>query len=1440
MKKQTLLWTALPNGMDEPVSPHRLRLSAFVSIRLESDEAPLHKLADYPDFTAWPDRAAAATFQVAFEPGGPTLPATRVSEPSPPHWAALFGPNAPVKPYAYEGLQARAIRSYPLAHVAGFVKSLHQLAYQLSPEDAPSVGRLMQGGLAEITPDRLARVATQIEANLRNPQLRAMPPAAANAALDFAQAMRFHKRPAAGPPKFVIALPPAIDFHQALGMLASYPTLLRSFAVVLDLEVAVGAQLGAIAAAQTVRLVPTWTPGGAVPTTNATPRTRFQLDAARGIFLPASTAPAPEIIDGYLDLHPHAAQTHQLLAIDVDADAIKTVNTAHSFQREIGDFKAPDAPQADHLPSRTSGGIAVAKTGRAFALARRIDGMAQRNAQLAGDPAAHQTQGIDDLRRGWRVDVFDAAAGRWFPLCARQGTAVILDGEGLTQVADDIADEGFVETGATQDAADEGAGPDLYLHEALFRWAGWSLVAARPGDTIRPDDTPGGPDGDLDPNFRLRADLAAKPGSLPRLRFGRTYRLRARAVDLAGNSVPFGDPAAADFARASAPQAYHRCEPVTYPVSALRAAPDTTVGEGLETLLIRSNFDEAADAYAAASGLPHHNERHVAPPRATQWLAEQHGTFDTPAGLDAAAYALIVARDRSLADVGQKVFFGDKDPYVVHPEAQLTLPYLPDPLSRGAALRGLPGMDPAAVLHIPFDGAWPSRQPFRLRVVEEGGEVQRAPEWDAAARVLTVFLVKAAVARVRVSCFLDDAGVALLEAWHAALEGFPGGVAPAAFVQAAREGRHVALTPYRTHELVHAVQQPLRPPAFESLATVKTTIGQTFAALDGRLEVHGASTGQLDVEARWEEPVDDLAKPGPTVAKREAHVLDRPIGYAAVDWTLDPGESESRHEIGDTRYRRVAYRGVATTRFKSHFPKTITDDPANITREGPPLDVDVLSSARPAAPRVRYVVPTFRWEDGPTGQTRRGGLRVYLERPWYSSGDGELLGVLLEDRGGGIVQPGQKPPLVREPLRPYVTQWGIDPIWDTESPGELTAVKFGNAAAPVRSDLTLEEFQLPDGSYDTGNRVRVVGHAVHYDAVRRLWFSDVDIDPGESYFPFVRLGLARYQPKSIPHAHLSRAVAADFMQLTPTRTATVVPADPGTFRLTIAGADVPESTSTGAATPPAHVAFEAQVEQRRKDAGPEAFETWTPVGNVQLARGRDGTWSGPFALRGDPNMDYRLVIREHEVFREAAGQADPPRRLVYAAIMPVPFVPRATPTPTATATPTATPTATRAPTRVPTRTPAPTGTARPTVTDPPPGPSRTPTRTPSSRTRTPTGTPPTPTPSPTASDVPQPSRTPTAPEVTPAVRTGTPSATPSASPSASPTPSATEGTGGTPSGTPSGDPSRTPTSPSATPSPGSRTPTRTPTRGPGTRTPTPTDDGDDEEIYLPYTAKSRR
>ena len=136
--------------------------------------------------------------------------------------------------------------------------------------------------------------------------------------------------------------------------------------------------------------------------------------------------------------------------------------------------------------------------------------------------------------------------------------------------------------------------------------------------------------------------------------------------------------------------------------------------------------------------------------------------------------------------------------------------------------------------------------------------------------------------------------------------------------------------------------------------------------------------------------------------------------------------------LGDTRHHTINYRFRASTRFREYFdPETLAPPPALPGKPvddgqsvvGPEVTLSVPSSARPAAPVVHSVLPLFRWEAGTepeqpvaTRRKRRAGVRIYLERPWYSSGENELLGVLLAPAGNDS-----------KALRHPVSQWGAIP-----------------------------------------------------------------------------------------------------------------------------------------------------------------------------------------------------------------------------------------------------------------------------------------------------------------------------------------------------------------------------------------------------------------------------
>ena len=136
------------------------------------------------------------------------------------------------------------------------------------------------------------------------------------------------------------------------------------------------------------------------------------------------------------------------------------------------------------------------------------------------------------------------------------------------------------------------------------------------------------------------------------------------------------------------------------------------------------------------------------------------------------------------------------------------------------------------------------------------------------------------------------------------------------------------------------------------------------------------------------------------------------------------------------------------------------------------------------------------------------------------------------------------PEAIHAMLQPYVTHWG--------------ATRCGRRGCrrlpPVISDFTgriSDQGGLTLDEISPQAKVSVAGHEVYFDTDRMLWYSDIEIDNGDSYYPFVRLALARYQPHSLAGAHLSRIVVADFMQLAPDRTA-VLEVGQGAATLTVA------------------------------------------------------------------------------------------------------------------------------------------------------------------------------------------------------------------------------------------------------------------------------------------------
>jgi hypothetical protein len=1263
MARQSLVWTALPNGYTPDGTG--LRVSVLLSPRLDA-QAPLGQPGRldkfFPDWEDWPKTLAAARFEVSY--GGRTraVPATVTAGPDRVDgsvgladsavWKALFHADVSVKTFTYRDLSDTLVLSYDALAMAETIEHLYGDLARTATDRMPRVTELLNterwrafmNGVAALDAPPLVDRHTGLRdpkaqfdalrrarspSNLQRFQLFHTPPGAPVVR----QAARTddpridarwleHER-AALPRREDIAA--SIDFHQIVAAMGSYPTLLRRLGLVVDLVLA-PANFTPSAAADlsvTVRF-----PDGTLQVPRSAdghPATRTRLTATRFDAVPDPAA-GPPLADGLLD----TAVGFGLVQLDIDGAGLKAMNFARSLMRRSDDVASrvdPVTRQEDEVgaASLRTAGLMLVQRARGQGLKNRFDGNKARNAQLeaqlGGAPGSVSLH-AQDLVRGWRIDIWDSVTRRWHSLCRRQARYE------LDAVAVDVVpeEETTVRLAATRSSDPSSNADLLYLHEALVSWTGWSLAARAPGRAIGADDsvdkTRDDSDAEVPPGLKFKSSFSPVKGSLPRLRFGRSYWIRARAVDLAGNSLAPFEKDYGNEQPATHAQRYLRYEPVAAPVIALLSQGGSIgrprEGESMARVAIRSFNDTPADNERLSAQVAH---RVAAPAQASVRDAEQHGLLDAQGKVDASLFDLLANRkDLDPANPAsglrqEKLLLQgplDTRPvetvYAVY-EAGRALTYLPDALAVEVAVRVFdhPNIADAQLIRIPLyaAGAWPEARPFVIEVYEDAHE---APHYDAATHCLRVPCPKAVRATLRLSMTLTSDALALLGVFQ--------WLAPAEqTAQRARAlaGQHWMLTPWTTIEVVHATQRPLLAPDFVTLSVLDRASGQTCAypLIHARCSID--STGRLDLYGEWHEPDDDAATPESKSAPSDRHRRDAafqvkvtgPAHYASDG--VAPGVPEhtitapdvialnaavharfvpKAHEFHDTRYRRIEYWLDATTRFREFLPPELlttladgervpSDERIKVT--GARQVTWVPSSAAPPAAKVLYVLPTFAWkrevdEHGTLSSWRRGGgLRVYLERGWNASGYGEMLAVVLPPQGFDA-DPDTAP--AGAPYKKYVTLWGNDPIWDSAFvPGVApTLAHFPRArtapdptgawlppnAPATESDQRPGPFAVsaltPGGPQPRAGRVDVAPHDVSYDDARQLWYCDIEIEAGASYFPFIRLALARYQPTSSPGAHLSNVVLSDIVALAPDRWLNVTPAGDDRMRVAVFGA----------------------------------------------------------------------------------------------------------------------------------------------------------------------------------------------------------------------------------------------------------------------------------------------
>lgn len=372
------------------------------------------------------------------------------------------------------------------------------------------------------------------------------------------------------------------------------------------------------------------------------------------------------------------------------------------------------------------------------------------------------------------------------------------------------------------------------------------------------------------------------------------------------------------------------------------------------------------------------------------------------------------------------------------------------------------------------------------------------------------------------------------------------------------------VTPPRTITFIHAVKKPMGNPRFAPTGQagdlqVKRQFGASKASIAAAISAHWLTTSKITCNATWNDKIDDPKSDGP--ARNPKPSNDVAFAITAADTTPTPlpdfdGSNYLRtlkpglqQPFNDTRAHTVTYTLTAATRFVGYYEEKQTQSASDKkeTRE-----LTVLSSARPPAPSIAYIVPAFLWRDTYDAKThtwisgRDVLLRVYLKRPYLVSGDLEALGIAM-----AITEIADD-----EGTQPLVSRWGADPTRPIIEPIQSSTMTPKNLCQP---NVSPELCQLAEGG-----KALIKACAVHYAPDRKLWYADVPINTLGALGPFIRLALVRWQPEALYNdpnsknpspvdARISPVVIADFIQLSPDRWVSVQRKSDNEFAVAVSG-----------------------------------------------------------------------------------------------------------------------------------------------------------------------------------------------------------------------------------------------------------------------------------------------
>jgi hypothetical protein len=1219
MPERHLLPIPLPHG--------RSGKTGFLTVYFAPRLRERGPLSAYPEWERWADTVNALAITVEIN-GVPQVPTRVTPLAEPAAWQAVFADDTPVsghRPKDWRPLGASGLQIGPGGDFSEAILNLYAAFAKTYPAGPPPGDEVLALPEAEVLTSDGAAAAT-----------------------DYVTPMR-----AKHGERLEQARDPEWDFHEFVTLLGHHPQLLRILGIAVELEVDLPVK------PVSVRVHTNYDNGVDRRAVDFVMATTPDFWAA-----PNTDPKLREQDQGFLRL---AEQGAFLTILDVKSSADRLRNL---------DARLPG--QGGALPALRTRALTLVRPDLVTAFKNRTERQWDIEESIAAALLAAQPQPVpifaEDVAIGHIIDVFEpqAAAAVWRSLFERQ-----TDAAGYHFPADPTAldrvpepDEGWTTTTLVTELVEAFDEPDPDNHDPfvpfalrrlddqLYRWDGWSGAVRPPGSAVDgagggvAAKQPGVPPVDFPVQFAAHYEVV--PGSLPRLRFGTEYLMRARCVDLSGDARPIETPVPPSALPPA--ETFGRLEPIAAPfVVRRRPRPVPGVGDHPTTIVLRSDYDVDDETVAP-------QERLLFPGQVGQDLCELHG--EPNGGVDAASYRLLASRDAREPDDPWAT-----DPVIGEPIAdgrrRQLVRYLSDPLI--GRLRAFHHAEAAEHL-ASIGGAWPAVNSARLDVVAGAAPTQVNPD-DVTE--LRIGVAKADIHTLDLSYAPAEGGVEEFGLWHQL-----GTADQAALRPAIDNGSHWMFSARVPLQLVHAVRRPLLPPQVvttpEMTWTASREVGSTGVTFSTTVEIERRSTARLTLAARWVDLVDDPRADGPELRRGGA-----PLGRYLTprDTQAEPRFEivEQRAELGDTRRHAATIDLEAFSSFSAYFTEEragpIRLKPTVIDRRGfagatvsvatadgtvategtdytvgydagtiaavrggrfgdgdavtvryvplpvsrtsaepglEPFEFVFPSTKAPPPPKVVDVVPAFARQRSPVvdGEdvTHDGNvLRVYLARPWNVSGDGERLAVLVERSPGDV---------------PAATCVGRDPIV-TGSTTALDASAFSRSTAVVES---------PDGVHD------LALHDVQYDAVSRRWFADIVVDT-PIYRPFLRLVLARYQVDSVAGQQLSSSAILDPIRLGVKRTVSVrAGAAADEFDVTVSGPDHGGmAADDGTAT---LLANELVVVHQRADAAiADPDLRWridvSTAALPKVSTNGVSTWSATIAAPPD-GTPRRLVIEERE------------------------------------------------------------------------------------------------------------------------------------------------------------------------------------------------------------------